>query len=250
MPIRALALLLAIILLSGCAKEPPKCSEESTLSLVRQLVLEQIGEQNSLSDSEKIAYLGFDVPRATAFDEKIKKYSCQATLKIGDEGKLPISYESQLDDQGQHVVAISGLNRAELVGIKVSLAMAVRKQQRQGGAATPSPKENATGAMPDNITGSWMGQLEGGDGQLDITAGGPTGLNGSLGVSTAGCAGSIEGPLALAGKTLTLEKKAPDEACKITMKISGTSMTVEEGQGCSYYHGSKCSFAGSLSKAR
>ena len=32
-----------IIILIGCAKEPPKCSDESTIRLVKELILQQMG---------------------------------------------------------------------------------------------------------------------------------------------------------------------------------------------------------------
>ena len=33
----------AVALLAGCAKEPPKCSDEQTVALVRKIVLEMVG---------------------------------------------------------------------------------------------------------------------------------------------------------------------------------------------------------------
>ena len=52
--------------------------------------------------------LDFQFPRASAYDEKIKKYRCEAELVIADTWKLPIKYESQLNDDDRHIVTVNG----------------------------------------------------------------------------------------------------------------------------------------------
>ena len=53
--------------------------------------------------------LGFQFPRANAYDEKIKKYRCEAELVVADTWKLPFKYESQLNDENRHIVTVTEL---------------------------------------------------------------------------------------------------------------------------------------------
>ena len=102
--------------IAGCAKEPPKCSDEDTLSLIRQIIVEQLGGREGVSDKgegvsdkELQDNMKIEFPRASTFDEKIKKYSCEAKLIAGGTVELPITYESQLDDKNQHIVSVGGI---------------------------------------------------------------------------------------------------------------------------------------------
>ena len=114
-------------LLGGCGKEPPKCSDDDTFSLVRKIVLNQIGGSEGLTEEEIKENLKFELPRASAFDEKIKKYSCEAKLIAGDMYQLPITYESQLDDKGQHIVFIGGIGRGDLLGVQAGVIEGIKK---------------------------------------------------------------------------------------------------------------------------
>lgn len=129
-------------LLGGCGKEPPKCSDDDTISLVRKIVLDQIGGSEGLSEKEIKENLKIDLPRAGAFDEKIKKYSCEAKLIAGDMYQLPITYESQLDDNGQHIVSVGGIGRGDLLGVQAGVIEGIKK----------SRAEKANSAKPDETT--------------------------------------------------------------------------------------------------
>lgn len=91
----------------GCSKEPPKCGDERTIKLVREMTFDRFDEHKNFSEEFKKT-IRIENPLATAFDEKIKKYSCKAEWVQG-EGvsaiKTPILYESQLNDKGKHVVS-------------------------------------------------------------------------------------------------------------------------------------------------
>lgn len=69
--------------LAACAKEPPKCSDDDTFSLIRKIVLDQIGGGEGLSETEIKENMKIEFPRASAFDEKIKKYASSA-VSVGD----------------------------------------------------------------------------------------------------------------------------------------------------------------------
>jgi len=236
-----LFLLFSLTLIYGCSKQPPKCSDDSTTKLVRQIILNQIGGSEGLSEKEIQESMKIEYPRATAFDKEIKKYSCEAKLIAGGKYELPIIYESQLDDKKEHIVAVGGISRGDLQMVGYAISESVKK-----GRATQ------TAPAASNIAGVWKGSLEG-DGEMVIKPT-STGFDISLSVSaaTAGgasCGGSIEGTGTLSGDTLTLTKKEDDQVCTITIKFAGDKANIDE-ENCSYYHGAACSFYGTLNKVK
>jgi hypothetical protein len=80
-----------------------------------------------------------EFPRASAFDEKIKKYSCEAKLVAGGAYQLPIIYESQLDDKGQHIVSVGGISRGDLLGVKSGLIAGIEKSRSQTQQSSETP---------------------------------------------------------------------------------------------------------------
>lgn len=117
------------IFLAACAKEPPKCSDEDTFSLIRKIVLEQIGGSEGLTEVEIKENMKIELPRASAFDEKIKKYSCEAKLVVGGIIQLPITYESQLDDKNQHIVSVGGIGRGDLIAVQSGMIEGIKKSR-------------------------------------------------------------------------------------------------------------------------
>lgn len=129
----------------GCAsKEPPSCSDERTLSLVRDLVMDQIGGREGLTDAEVSSNLVFELVRPSAIDEKIRKLSCEARLVAGQYYQVPVQYESQLDDSGQHVVRIYGIRNGDLRGIHTGMAQAITKSRAENSAG--NLKQQSAGA--------------------------------------------------------------------------------------------------------
>lgn len=140
------------VLLSGCKNEPPKCSDEQTLSLVRQIIFDLIdkgwkitkepalkGEKFTEEDIE--AVIGIQNPITDAYDENIKRYFCSATIVYSSklnffssddiEKQFPIEYYSQLNDDGEHFVAVEGIPRSSLWDICLSLYK-MKKNQIEG----------------------------------------------------------------------------------------------------------------------
>lgn len=133
-------------LLAACGKEPPKCSDDDTFSLVRKIVLDQLGGGEGLTEKEIKDNMKIEFPRASAFDEKIKKYSCEAKLAVGGMYELPITYESQLDDKGQHIVSVGGIGRGDLLALQAGMIEGIKKSRAEKSNVTkpaetpPTPK--------------------------------------------------------------------------------------------------------------
>jgi uncharacterized protein YecT (DUF1311 family) len=135
-------------ILAGCTKEPPKCSDDKTTNLVRKIILDQIGGSEGLTEKEIKDNMKIEYPRASAFDEKIKKYSCEAKLIAGDTYQLPITYESQLDDSGKHIVAVGGIRMGDLYGVKAGITEGIKKSKAANSEAEP-PKQKAPAATTE-----------------------------------------------------------------------------------------------------
>ena len=239
---RTTACLITYLLATGCTTEPPKCSDEGTLDLVRKILLKNM--DLSLSDTEMQAVLKFEYPRATAIDEKIKKYSCDSKLIAGDSIELPITYESQLDDQNQHIVGLGDISMRD--GEMVERAVR-EKLQRLAVAKRASASVRPTASAKHPIAGRWRGKLEG-DGEMQITAT-PDGFDVVLDVSAENCAGKIEGSAQLNGKTLTLRKKENDQTCVIIANFEKEKVMLME-DACMLHHGMACGFGGTLEKVK
>lgn len=123
-------------LLVACGKEPPKCSDDDTFSLVRKIILDQLGGGDGLSEKEIKDNMKIEFPRASAFDEKIKKYSCEAKLTVGGMYVLPITYESQLDDKNQHIVSVGGIGRGDLFALQAGMIEGIKKSRAEKSNAT------------------------------------------------------------------------------------------------------------------
>lgn len=236
------------VFMAGCSKAPPKCSDEDTSTLVRKIILDQFGGSEGLTEKEIMENLKIELPRASAYDEKIKKYSCEAKLVAGNKYQLPITYESQLDDQNQHVVSVSGITLGDKINLKAAFTDAIEKSRSAQNVVAPQPPQAAQGSEPLKIAGVWQGALEG-DGGMEIKVA-PTGFDVAVNVSDAsGCAGSVEGHGTLSGNLLTLVKKEEDQVCTITAKFSGDTAVLNE-DNCSGYHGVACGFSGTLKKVK
>lgn len=136
------------VLMAGCTNEPPKCSDEGTFTLVRQILVDQLGGREGVTDKELQANMKIEFPRASAFDEKIKKYSCEAKLIAGGSVELPITYESQLDDKNQHIVSLGGISRGDLMTLRNAIAKGI-DESRAANGRTVSPAPNTTTKGPE-----------------------------------------------------------------------------------------------------
>lgn len=137
--------------LGGCASKPPSCSDPDTLALVRDLYVKALRENTWQFHDTAAAWktgeiernLRIEFPVASGLDEKIKKYSCEAQFVVG-EMRLPIEYESQLDDDEKHIVALTSIGRGvDAVSLGQALADAIDRSR------TPrAPREKPTASTP------------------------------------------------------------------------------------------------------
>lgn len=128
---------LLVAFVAGCSQTPPKCSDESTFTLIRKIIIDQIGGSEGFTDNELKDNMKIEFPRASSLDEKIKKYSCEAKLIAGGSIELPITYESQLDDKNQHIVSVGGISNMDLAYMKDAITQALIKSR--GIKDTPAP---------------------------------------------------------------------------------------------------------------
>ncbi len=140
-------------LVAGCGKEPPKCSDEASFALIKQIVFKQLDKFNGISDQDVLNSLKIEVSRANGYDEKIKKYSCEAKLIAGGTVEMPISYESQLDDKNQHVVAVAGISNRDLLALQYGIRESYNKAN-QAKETVAQPVSTATQAPPSEPTKS------------------------------------------------------------------------------------------------
>lgn len=120
----------AASMLTACNQAPPKCSDENTLQLVREIVFGKDYSEKDLKEN-----VLFEYPLATAEDKNIKKTSCEAKMLVGGAYSLPITYASQLDDKNQHIVSVAGIRPGDAIMIVSALRSAVEK------AKTPIKEE-------------------------------------------------------------------------------------------------------------
>jgi len=113
---------------------------------VRQIIIEKIASNEKISDEDAKKLLKLELPRASSYDEKIHKYSCEAKLISGDHYQVPITYESQLDDSQQHVVSVDGIAMGDLIGLQAGLAVGIKKLR---GEANSTLKQNPAAMMGD-----------------------------------------------------------------------------------------------------
>lgn len=142
--------LVLIFFLVGCAKEPPKCSDEKTLNLVRDIVSRQIGMSNEVPQNEVYENLKFELPKATAFDKDIKKISCTTTLVAGNSYRLTTEYESQLDDNNEHIVASSNISIEDAWRLKQAVLTAIQKNKASNAAKQET--QNSGNIAPANTS--------------------------------------------------------------------------------------------------
>ncbi len=153
--VRAVSVLFFAMLLVGCAKEAPKCSDPETLSAVRGIIVGQFGTENpaaKLSKKDRDEKIQIQNPRAESFDEKIKKYSCEANLLIafrpsGESLQMPIKYESQLDDSKEHLVFIKNVMQRDMFILAVAFnTEAASDAERQKAGSVPAVVQSAAPA--------------------------------------------------------------------------------------------------------
>lgn len=256
----ALALFLTGVI-CGCHQEPPKCSDEKTLTMVKEIILKAVGE--SAVDTIRI-----QLPRPSAYDSKIKKYSCDGSLVVDGNDWLdpiPIKYESQFDDKENHVVTVQSISPDDMLNIKLAIANKDRSGHARAERETEAeklpkgpPRESETestekhqGAFSQStdISGTWS------NGGLDMTVEKTVShFVLSFSVNTSHCTGYLEATGSLSGNKLTVVPDrnfadGEEDSCKIIVSFLNDKATIKESN-CTKWHGAQCNFDGTLMKVK
>ncbi len=136
--------LVFLLFLVGCAKEAPKCSDEKTLDLVMQILSNELsgsGNSTDLAKKDISDHLKFEFPRAMAYDKEIKKYSCDLKLVAGGSYQVPLKYESQLNDQDQHLVSVGGILATDVFQLKLALLNVIQKDNAKTSVILATQKQ-------------------------------------------------------------------------------------------------------------
>ncbi len=99
-----------------------------------------------------------------------------------------------------------------------------------------------------DISGTYVGNRGGGINaklKLNALAGGKIAVY--ILIDSGGCAGEFEGKGTMQGNVITATKKFENEICKLTLKVNGEKIEIEE-ENCLAWHGVRCSFEGTFIK--
>lgn len=221
-----------VVLSVACSPEPPKCGDEGTLSLTKGIFADKLGGKYGLTAQEIRDNISFKMARPIAFDEKIKKYSCEATLVAGGDTELSITYDTQLLDDKMQIVSLSGVTNIEVIQILEAISQKVAQQHK------------SAGGVPADITGVWKGQFW--DMEIQRT---DTGYVAGVAVFADRCSGTAAGEGTLVGDTLTITDRE-EKTCQVKIRFDGDTATTTESDGCSTLHGVACDLNGTLTRRR
>ncbi len=95
---------IALLSLTGCDKEAPKCSDERTTNLAIEIVKEQF--LSMFTGGKEIGEITISTIRTIEHDKETGAYLCKGKITIApkDETKpviLPITYKSESTDDGK-----------------------------------------------------------------------------------------------------------------------------------------------------
>jgi hypothetical protein len=110
-----LFLIVPVLLLSGCSRSVPKCSDKETIKIVKQLLTDTIYEASPLLNAvkEKL-HIDFrlDAIRTKSTDKETGAHECAADYKVGMK-LVNVSQESQesQDLKDSFVIGVSDAER-------------------------------------------------------------------------------------------------------------------------------------------
>lgn len=139
-PCHYIGIMAAALVFTGCNTEPPKCSDEKVTSVVLKLLAESLASIDKLDAAAVRAKLSLEFPMATALDEKIKKYSCDANLVVSGGYKINIGYTSQVGDDNRNVVSLKEMSGIQILPLRMALAAVLSEKATAttSQAATPT----------------------------------------------------------------------------------------------------------------
>lgn len=147
--VTAITALIFAAIVAGCGSDAPNCSDSATLTLVRKLVATNTGGNHKATEAELAQVLKIDSPRSTGYNDKIKKYTCEATVIVDDQVKMPIRYESQKEDKGEHTVALQKFSFADQGALSLALFNGLGKLRPSAEPVKPSTPAPSTSAADE-----------------------------------------------------------------------------------------------------
>lgn len=106
--------LLSTLVIAGCSPSVPKCGDEETIDLVKEIADEEMANQLGAQMAKLFSYKVSAI-RTTNVNEKTGAYECAAQLTVtasntGQSSDLPITYTVELtDDKKEFYVTVYGL---------------------------------------------------------------------------------------------------------------------------------------------
>jgi len=133
----------------ACSSEPPKCSSDDVISVLRGWIIDQMGiadknmdvDIKDYSRDEIASLITFKDVHADSYDAGTKKRICQASATDGDES-IPISYEIQLDDNDKMVLRYRFTEEVNLFTV-MGFAQNVQKHTKAGQALIQRDRDAA-----------------------------------------------------------------------------------------------------------
>lgn len=126
--------------------------------------------------------------------------------------------------------------------------------ERLGGVPCSETSQGAAALASggDNWSGRYRGGGEYAGGDLNIRRADATRYYLRFEIGAPGCGGEIDGIGHATANRMTISVSVPDsdQQCRIMLDRQGSTLRVNEGGACSYFHGAQCSFNGSYVRGR
>ena len=139
------------------------------------------------------------------------------------------------------------------IGSSSLVLLALCACSREAGSSSAPTATSAPVAAQDRDPFVGIYRLAGAEGpdkgELTIAKAGD-GYKAMVDVGAPGCGGQAKGPATRAGETLSLAASIPDTElrCEVTIRREGETLVVEEGAGCSNFHGAQCDLNGTATR--
>lgn len=257
------ALLVACISMVACSSKPPACSSPEMAASIQNILVKGMKKEGEfvLNDPAKpgasdltqfieAMKLSLSQVVSDGYDEKAKKFSCEGLLTFtmldGSTVEHRAKFNSQLTDDGKD--SLIGIEAGGLIIKDLSekaLAYAGQKLMAAQAAAAASAPE-ASRAAPEFV-GLFGGQ---GDGTVELKVAADTSPDQfeiEMSTSMEGCAGGTVGSAVRVGNVLNIVAKDGEQVCRARATYGQDgAVSLEEIEGCSYFHGAACGFTAEL----
>lgn len=230
---------LSLLLVGGCAPQQPKCSSVLAKNALNQSIIDQLDLSKELSPSEVDSLIVLDNIRPSANDEKLRKLSCEADLRVGAVPTVPVRYSTQLDEKDNPIISMIPFQKKDLVPLRWEL-IELAKANRVSADAL-----RQTLAGPQ-IYGLYEGNVTQAEGQLLVV---PTmsGYSVTVKAFSVSCVGHMKGDATRDGNVLTTTVPVDRGNCVFTARFENGRVYTKE-KNCTDFHGALCDFSGSMKK--